>query len=250
MTSSRIGRTAQTCGLFARLAVGTASEYAKGIVGLSDATDMKSALLSPKNMDMLVDKLCNFRDAALKLGQVLSMQSPKNISPELMSVFDRVRQSADYMPDEQMIALMIDAFGDEWRSKFKSFANKPFAAASIGQVHKATLLDGTHVAVKIQYKNISKSIESDVSTLAATLRLFNLCPDKALFDDIMGKVKRELTWEVDYIREADFQEEYRGLIEAHNEFYVPKVYEEKSTNFVLTSEFVLGMPVDKCIELK
>lgn len=247
VTSSRIGRTAQMCGLFTKLAVGTASEYAKSVVGLSDSTDMKSAMLSQKNMDCLVNELCKLCGAALKLGQVMSMQNPKTISPQLMAVFDRVRQSADYMPDHEMHALLVEAFGKDWPSKFKSFANKPFAAASIGQVHQAILQDGTNVAVKIQYMNISKSLESDVNNLATTLRMFKLFPEGDFFDDIMEKVKRELTWEVDYVREAKFQEEYRELIKAHSEFHVPKVYKEMSKNFVLTSELVPGVPVDKCI---
>lgn len=250
VTSSRIGRTAEMCGLFAGLAVDTVSEYAKSVVGLSGATDMKSAVLNPKNMDRLVRKLCKLRGAAMKLGQILSMQNPKTISPELMIVFDRVRQSANYMPDGQMNTVMIDAFGMDWLSKFKSFANKPFAAASIGQVHKGILHSDVAVAVKIQYMNISKSVESDVSNLALTLRMFNLCPTGQFFDDIMEKVKRELSWEVDYLREADFQKKYRGLIEAHTEFYVPKVFDEVSTEFVLTTELVPVVPVDKCIELK
>lgn len=250
VTSSRMGRTAQMCGLFAGLAIGTATEYAKRVVGLSDATHMESAMLSPSNMQLLVDKLCKLRGAVLKLGQVLSMQSSTSIPPELMAVFDRVRQSADYMPDHQLNSRMVEAFGVNWRLKFQEFAEKPFAAASIGQVHRAVLPDGTAVAVKIQYVNISKSIESDINSLATTLRMFNLCPKGEFFDDIMAKVKRELGWEVDYKREANCQSKYRDLIKAHKEFYVPKVYSEWSNIFVLTSEFVQGMPVDKCIDLE
>lgn len=250
VTSSRFGRAVQFTSLFAGLTLGTASEYTKSLFGWSNATDMQSAMLSPQNMERIVDKLCQLRGAALKLGQVISMQDPKTISPQLIEVFDRVRQSADYMPNSQVEKVMHDQFGEKWQSKFKSFDEKPFAAASIGQVHRGVLHDGTEVAIKIQYMDISKSIESDLNNLIAMLRFFNLFPPGAFIDDVIEKLKRELAWEVDYLREGEFQTKYRNLIVTHNEYYVPIVYDELTTACVLTTELVSGICVDKCFELE
>ncbi|XP_031621626.1 atypical kinase COQ8B, mitochondrial-like [Contarinia nasturtii] len=249
VTSSRLGRAVQFTSLFAGLTLGTASEYTKSLFGWSDATDMQSAMLSPQNMERIVDKLCQLRGAALKLGQVISMQDPKTISPQLIEIFDRVRQSADYMPDSQVMKIMCDQFGNEWQTKFKAFDDKPFAAASIGQVHCGILHNDVDVAIKIQYLDISKSIESDLNNLIGMLRFFNLFPPGAFIDDVIEKLKRELAWEVDYLREGDFQTKYRDLIVAHHEFYVPKVYDELTTTCVLTTELVSGITVDKCFEL-
>jgi aarF domain-containing kinase len=137
--SSRISRVASFGSLFAGLGVGTLNELAKGAVGLGGTLDVREALLSPKNAERIVDTLCKVRGAALKLGQILSIQDSNVVSPQLVKAFDRVRQSADYMPDWQLHRQLVAEFGKDWRSKFASFDDKPFAAASIGQVRMTIL---------------------------------------------------------------------------------------------------------------
>lgn len=132
--SSRIGRMATFGGLFAGLGVGTVSELTKGALGLGGSKNMKEAIFSPNNAERIVDTLCKVRGAALKLGQILSIQDSNIVSPQLAKAFERVRQSADYMPDWQVEKVMVGEFGSDWKQKFKSFDDKPFAAASIGQV--------------------------------------------------------------------------------------------------------------------
>lgn len=80
----------------------------------------------------IVNTLCKVRGAALKLGQMLSMQDDSLINPQLLKIFERVRQSADFMPVRQMESVLINELGPDWRSKFQKFEDKPFAAASIG----------------------------------------------------------------------------------------------------------------------
>lgn len=101
---------------------------------MGGSTNVRDALLSPQNAERIVDTLCKVRGAALKLGQILSIQDTNVVSPQLIAAFDRVRQAADYMPDWQVERVMVKEFGSEWRSKFAEFTDKPFAAASIGQV--------------------------------------------------------------------------------------------------------------------
>jgi len=132
--ATRIGRVASFGQLFAGLGMGTVSELTKGALGLGGSTNVKDALLSPQNAERIVDTLCKVRGAALKLGQILSIQDTNVISPQLIQAFDRVRQAADYMPDWQVEKVMVKEFGKEWRSKLATFEEKPFAAASIGQV--------------------------------------------------------------------------------------------------------------------
>lgn len=132
--SSRIHRVASFGSLFAGLGIGTVSELTKGAFGLGGSLKMKDALFSPQNVERIVDTLCKVRGAALKLGQILSIQDSNVVSPQLIKAFDRVRQSADYMPDWQVKKVLVKEFGEDWRSKFLSFDETPFAAASIGQV--------------------------------------------------------------------------------------------------------------------
>lgn len=134
MPSSRIGRVASFGSLFAGLGVGTISELTKGAFGLGGSSNVRDALLSPQNAERIVDTLCKVRGAALKLGQILSIQDTNVVSPQLIQAFDRVRQAADFMPDWQVKRVLVKEFGPDWRSKFSEFEEKPFAAASIGQV--------------------------------------------------------------------------------------------------------------------
>lgn len=85
------------------------------------------------------------RGAALKLGQMLSLQDNTMINPQVQKIFDRVRQSADFMPVRQMYKVLRRELGPDWREKLESFEDQPFASASIGQVHRATLHGGRYV---------------------------------------------------------------------------------------------------------
>lgn len=250
--SSRIGRFMQFSSLFAGVSVGAVYEYAKGTLGWNETADMKSSMLSEQNVERIVDKLCHLRGAALKLGQIVSMQDPKVVSPQLIDLFERVRKYADYMPNWQVEKILSNEYGGNWRSKFKSFTDKPFAAASIGQVHRGVLHDGTEIAIKIQYMDIAQSIESDINNLVGILKYFSLFPPNMFIDDVIDKVKKQLAYEVDYLRESDFQKKYGTLIaeHKHKEYYVPKVYDDLTTKTVLVTELVPGTPIDECFELE
>lgn len=248
--SSRIGRLATFGTLFAGLGVGTVNELAKGALGLGGSKDMKSALFSSRNAERIVDTLCRVRGAALKLGQILSIQDSSIVSPQLVKAFDRVRQAADYMPDWQVEKVLRAEFGSDFRSKLKTFDEKPFAAASIGQVHRGVLHDGTEVAIKIQYPGVAKSIESDIDNLVGMLKVWDVFPPGIFIDNVVKVAKRELVWEVDYEREANYTEKYGEMIENYKEYRVPKVVRELSTKSIITTELVPGVPLDKCFDLR
>lgn len=183
--SSRIGRMASFGSLFAGLGVGTVNELAKGALGLGGSKNLKEAVFSPNNAERIVDTLCKVRGAALKLGQILSIQDSNVVSPQLVKAFDRVRQAADYMPDWQVEKVMLTEMGPEWRSKLTKFEEKPFAAASIGQVHRATMPNGMEVAVKIQYPGVGTSIESDIDNLVGMLKVWDVFPPGIFIDNVV-----------------------------------------------------------------
>ena len=115
--------------------------------------------------------------AALKIGQMLSIQDKSLINPQISKIFERVQQSADYMPNWQIVQVLTEEFGSNWSENFSEFDQKPFAAASIGQVHRAVLKDGAVVAVKIQYPGVAKGIESDINNLLGLLKIANILPE-------------------------------------------------------------------------
>lgn len=253
--ASRVNRLASFGGLAAGLGIGAFSEVAKRGLGLKDrgattgAILDKSPFLTEANAERIVNTLCRVRGAALKLGQMLSIQDNSLLNPEIAEIFDRVRQSADFMPTWQMMKKMKEELGNDWQSKLASFEELPFAAASIGQVHKGVLHDGREVAIKIQYPGVAKSIDSDINNIMSIISLWNILPKGMYVENVIRVAKHELSWEVDYIREAQCCREFRELLKNNDGFYVPEVIDELSTGQVLTTEFVRGLPLDACTHL-
>lgn len=99
---------------------------------------------------------------------------------------------------------MEKELGKDWRSKFAKFEDRPFAAASIGQVHFAVLKDDREAAVKIQYPGVAEGIASDIRNLMGILALWNIFPKGLYMEELMKVARVELAWECDYIREAEY----------------------------------------------
>jgi len=251
--TGRVERLASYTGLAAGLAVGGLAEMTKRAVGLGGANANvadASVLLNPANAERIVNTLCRVRGAALKLGQMLSIADNSLISPELQGIFDRVRQGADFMPWAQTESTLKAQLGNDWRDKVAHFDEKPFAAASIGQVHMAELHNGQQLAVKIQYPGVADGIDSDINNLVAILNATRLVPDALFLDELVRVARKELAWEVNYVREKEASNHFRQLLANDPVFYVPEVNEDLSSSRVLTTEFLEGVPLDAVSELE
>nr|CAB3220017.1 aarF domain-containing protein kinase 4 [Phallusia mammillata] len=247
--STRIERLASFGGLAAGLAVNSITDAAKRTVGMTDSSQQSSMFLNEANLAKIVTTLCKVRGAALKLGQMLSMQDDSIIDPKLLEVFERVRQSADFMPASQMKKVLVQEFGSDWRSKVKEFEETPFAAASIGQVHRAVLFDGREVAMKIQYPGVANSINSDIDNLVTLLKFWDVFPEQLYMDKFIDVARRELAWECDYEREAEFSRMFREALAGEEMYGVPEIIPELSSKRVLTTELISGIPINQAIEL-
>ncbi|MEQ2268227.1 Atypical kinase coq8a, mitochondrial, partial [Xenotaenia resolanae] len=144
---------------------------------------------------------------------------------------------------------ITDDLGPNWRDSLEYFEEKPFAAASIGQVHFGQLKDGREVAMKIQYPGIAKSIKSDVNNIMTALSLSNALPEGLFPEHLIEVMSRELAWECDYIREANCARKFQQLLKDHPFFCVPDVIDELSGERVLTTTLVSGFPLDKATDL-
>ncbi|XP_071759810.1 atypical kinase COQ8A, mitochondrial [Centroberyx gerrardi] len=253
---TRLGRLANFGGLAVGLGIGALAEVAKKSIRSSDAAGENkkavldsSPFLSEANAERIVRTLCKVRGAALKLGQMLSIQDDAFINPQLAKIFERVRQSADFMPIKQMMKALNNDLGPNWRDKLESFEERPFAAASIGQVHLAKMKDGREVAMKIQYPGVAQSINSDVNNLMAVLSMSNALPEGLFPEHLIDVMRKELALECDYVREAQCAKKFRELLKDHPFFYVPEVIEELSSSHVLTTELVSGFPLDQAESL-
>ncbi|XP_075393322.1 atypical kinase COQ8B, mitochondrial [Tenrec ecaudatus] len=250
--ASRISRLANFGGLAVGLGLGALAEVAKKTLpgrylqSEGSSGPDSSPFLSEANAERIVQTLCTVRGAALKIGQMLSIQDNSFISPQIQHVFERVRQSADFMPRWQMMRVLEEELGSDWRTKVASLEEVPFAAASIGQVHHGTLRDGTEVAVKIQYPGVAQSIESDVQNLLAVLKMSVALPEGLFAEQSLQAMQQELAWECDYRREAACAQNFRQLLADDPFFRVPAVIPELSTARVLGMELAQGVPLDQC----
>uniref|UniRef100_A0A8C6T0E3 Atypical kinase COQ8A, mitochondrial n=1 Tax=Neogobius melanostomus TaxID=47308 RepID=A0A8C6T0E3_9GOBI len=195
-----------------------------------------------------LSRLANFGGLALGLGigalaevakKTMRQNDDAFINPQLVKIFERVRQSADFMPIKQMMKALNSDLGPNWRDKLDAFEERPFAAASIGQVHLARLKDGREVAMKIQYPGVAQSIDSDVNNLMTVLHMSNALPEGLFPDHLIDVMRRELALECDYIREAESAKKFKELLKGHPFFYVPEVIDELSSSHVLTTELDL-----------
>ncbi|KAL5525376.1 hypothetical protein ACEPAF_9246 [Sanghuangporus sanghuang] len=248
--SSRIGRLFHYGGLAASLGYGAASEAFRR-VSSSQGEGQSSLMMTPANVKRLVEKLSKMRGAALKLGQFMSIQDTHLLPKDVEEVFRRVQDSAHYMPNWQMERVMSGSLGSSWESNFASFDRVPFAAASLGQVHSAVLAahasptgKDEKVAIKIQFPDIAKSIESDLGYLKLLLNAGKILPRGLFLDKTLQAMKGELADECDYTREAACARFFgsQTALGKDRRFRIPWVW-EGSTERVLVMQQMDGVSV-------
>jgi predicted unusual protein kinase regulating ubiquinone biosynthesis (AarF/ABC1/UbiB family) len=208
----------------------------------------KDMLLTPANARRVADQLATMRGAAMKVGQMLSMDTGDFLPPELTDILSRLREDAHIMPVEQLRASMNEAFGEEWESLFYGFDVRPLAAASIGQVHKTLSPDGREIVLKVQYPGIAESIDSDVDNIAGLLRLSNLLPDSIDIQPILEDAKSQLRDEADYLKEAKYLTRFGELLSDDERFVLPEVLPELTRSNVLAMTYVPGEPIEALAE--
>ncbi|KAJ9115503.1 hypothetical protein QFC22_005261 [Naganishia vaughanmartiniae] len=205
-----------------------------------------SIFMSEANIRRLVDKLSKMRGAALKLGQFMSIQDTNVLPEQLERVLQQVQANADYMPDWQLEKVMRTELGPDWESAFSDFPRVPIAAASIGQVHRATLAStGMAVAVKVQFPGVEDSISSDLNNLTLLLRGSAVLPRGLFLSNTVKVFRGELADECNYEKEAEAGRRMKVYLEGEEFFEVPRVIDELSTRRVLTTEMMSGRPLSE-----
>jgi predicted unusual protein kinase regulating ubiquinone biosynthesis (AarF/ABC1/UbiB family) len=240
---SRLGRFARMGLAAGELAAGAAAEgirrFARG-----EPADLGSALFSAPNARRLVARLARLRGAAMKIGQLVSLQGEDVLPPEFAQALAVLRAQATPMPPQQLRGVLGREYGRGWERRFATFDFEPVAAASIGQVHRATTPDGRDLALKIQYPGVARSITSDIDNVAALLRLFNLLPLDLDVAGLAAEAKRQLAQEADYVSEARFLERYAQLVADEPALIVPRVHWDLTTTRVMAMDFVEGEPLE------
>jgi len=192
----------------------------------------------------ITQQLAQMRGAAMKVGQLISMDAGDLLPPELAAILARLRSDAHAMPQRQVQAVLSANWGAKWQQRFEPFDFMPIAAASIGQVHRARTLDGRDLAIKIQYPGVRKSISSDVDNVASLLRLSGLLPKTLDVAPLLQEAKRQLREEADYQAEGAHLQRFGELLADAPQFVVPALHADLTTRNVLTMSFVDGVPIE------
>ncbi|MFZ7092237.1 ABC1 kinase family protein [Primorskyibacter sp. 2E233] len=230
------GLTAQ---MLAAMAGGATRDLASG-----RRPNPRDLLLTPANARRLTAELSRMRGAAMKMGQLLSMESGDFLPPELAQILSGLRADAHHMPPSQLKQVLIAQYGKDFLKRFKRFDVHPIASASIGQVHRATTLDGGEIALKIQYPGIRAAIDADIANLGSLIRLSGLVPKEIDLKPLLEEARQQLHEEADYAREAAQLTEFAQRLEGHADFAVPKPHADYSTGDILAMDFMPGRPIE------
>ena len=232
---------------FGGIASGIAGNVAAGglrALASGKRPDLAQLLLTPANTLRLTDGLSHLRGAALKLGQMLSMDTGLVLPDELTAILGRMRDDARHMPPKQLQSVLNAEWGTGWYGRFARFDVRPFAAASIGQVHRAVTRDGQDLAIKVQYPGVRASIDSDVDNVAALMRLPGLLPRGMDISPLLAEAKRQLHAEADYLAEAQHLARFGALLQGSDIFVLPALHSQLCTPQVLAMTYVDGDPLD------
>jgi predicted unusual protein kinase regulating ubiquinone biosynthesis (AarF/ABC1/UbiB family) len=244
LPTGRVARTARVGGLV----TGQGVRWAGMRVANRRRTPERAAAAENERtaalVNELVDQLGQMRGAAMKVGQVISMVEFDGLAEEQQDELQRklatLRDGIPPVPFARLEKLMRKDLGGPLGRFFSDFEERAFAAASIGQVHRATTVDGDEVVVKVQYPGVAEAVETDLRNAMLLLPLLKrLAPGldgKALATELRERIGEEL----DYELEAQNQRRIGRLMRGHPFICVPRVYTELSTRRVLVSEYIEG----------
>ncbi len=244
---SSMARTTLSAGLLLRLGINTSQSLMSDLFSVK-RPDLKSALISKKNVTATVDTLKNLRGAAMKFGQLLSLDETVILSPDLAAIFAQLQSSGYSMTPSQLKKVLNHNWGDDWLKHFKYFDVRPFAAASIGQVHKATLKSGEVVAIKVQFPGVKQSIDSDLATLKFIMKTSGMLPENFPLEHYLSQCGDLLKRETNYDLEAENINLFSGFLNGSKVIHVPKVYNELSTDQTLTMSFLEGRELSNIMQ--
>ncbi|QYJ05881.1 ABC1 kinase family protein [Qipengyuania flava] len=245
--ASRLSRLTGFGRLAGGIAGGALSESARRLAA-GERPRLDQVLLTPGNAKRLADRLSHLRGAAMKLGQMISMDAGDLLPPELATILASLRDRADFMPPRQLDKVLAEQWGSDWRRQFRRFEPRPIAAASIGQVHRAMTPDGELLAIKVQYPGIAQSIDADVDNVASLLSMTGLLPKELDIAPLLEAAKEQLHEEADYRREGAMMERFGELVADREEFVVPQLVPELTRDRVLAMSFEEGRPIESLVD--
>lgn len=235
-------RFMKLAGMSASIAGNFAKNRIKGAMGtLTEEERIREReLLFTQVGEQIANTLGEMKGAVMKVGQIASQF--KDVFPkEIADALAKLQKESPPMPFGVIERQIRQELGRDPSEIFASIDSKPFAAASIGQVHRAVTHDGQEVVVKVQYPGVDQCVESDLKHLRLALKMAGvLRVDKTMLDAVFGEMRRSLHDELDYVKEAQNVREFAAFHANDPKIIVPRVLEEYTSTRVLTMAYEPG----------
>lgn len=190
----------------------------------------------------LMEALGGLKGPLMKIGQILST-IPEALPPEYARELQQLQSDAPAMGWLFVKRRMKSELGVDWQSKFKEFGQEASAAASLGQVHRAVLKDGSDVACKLQYPDMQSAIQSDLSQLRLIFSIYKRYDKSIETEHIYEELAERLYEELDYKREAKHTKLYEYMLREEKNVYVPTVIDDFSTERLITTAWLDGAKI-------
>ncbi len=204
--------------------------------------------LQERTAEQLFKVLGELKGGAMKFGQALSVFEsalPEEIAGPYRAALTKLQEAAPPMPVKTVHGVLAERLGDEWRELFLEFEDKPAAAASIGQVHRAVWHDGREVAVKVQYPGAGEALLSDLAQLGRFARLLGPLVPGIEVKPLIAELRERVSEELDYALEARAQREHAEVFADDPDVVVPGVVHQAEQ--VLVTEWMDGIPLSEVI---
>jgi predicted unusual protein kinase regulating ubiquinone biosynthesis (AarF/ABC1/UbiB family) len=241
-----ISRSVKLAGIPTRYAGRTALGVGKRIGGRP--AEIVATEIQQRTAEQLFKVLGELKGGAMKFGQALSVFEaalPEDVAAPYRAALTKLQDAAPPMPAKTVHQVIAEGLGDHWRDQFLEWDDKPAAAASIGQVHKAVWKDGRQVAVKLQYPGAGPALLSDLNQLARVARLFAAINPGLDVKALIKELKVRVAEELDYEQEAQSQAAFAAAYDGDPDIVVPKLVEQSGD--VLVTEWVDGTPLSVLI---
>ncbi|MEV0903462.1 ABC1 kinase family protein [Streptomyces hokutonensis] len=218
----------------------------KRIVG--ESAEIVGRELQQRTAEQLFKVLGELKGGAMKFGQALSVFEsalPEEVAGPYRAALTKLQEAAPPMPTRTVHGVLAERLGEDWRELFVEFEDKPSAAASIGQVHRAVWHDGREVAVKVQYPGAGEALLSDLTQLSRFARLLGPLIPGMDIKPLIAELRDRVSEELDYGLEAQAQQVHAEEFEGDPDVVVPAVVHQ--CDQVLVTEWIDGIPLSEVI---
>lgn len=234
----------------ARLSASTGAGYLSSRMrGLHD--ELAEERFHAETAERVLELLGEMKGAVMKLGQIASfvdLDLPPEIQETYRQTLGELQDAAPPMDPDRIAAVVSEEFGGPPEEIFARWDRDPLASASIGQVHRAALPDGTEVVAKVQYPGIAEAVESDLANVESFSPLAKLFSPNLQLGPVLEELHDRVVDELDYQREAQYQEAFHARYDGHPFIRVPRIFTEYCRPRVLVSEYLEGADFDEMLE--